>query len=109
MQGNREESLEYPRRKASSMREQQLQRSWSGSMAGIVGMEWSQRVDNKKVRECKWEGALKKILASLRSMGWHERVWTEGKPKQNVFTVNEMEIKWQLTYSLCSAFRDSSV
>lgn len=91
------------------MREQQLQRSWSGSVAGVVGMEWSQRADNKKVREYKWEGGLKKILASLRSMGWHEGVWIEEKPTQNVFTVNEMEIKWQLTYSPCSAFRGSSV
>ena len=51
------------------MREQQLQRSGIGSMTGGVGMQWSQRVDNKKVREYNGEGGLKKILASLRSMG----------------------------------------
>lgn len=57
MQGNREESLNILEGKLSSMREQQPQRSWSGSMAGIVGMEWSQTVDNKK-----WENVNGKEL-----------------------------------------------
>ena len=49
-----------------------IAKAWSGSVAGVAGMEWSRRVENKEVRECKWEGGLKKTLASpLSSMGWH--------------------------------------